>query len=348
MRVILLGDLHLGARGGSDGFSDYFNLFFTDVLYPYMKKNKIDTIFQLGDLFDNRTALSMKAFHKCKPVWFEQLVKNNFTMYTLLGNHDIHFKNTLRVNSQELHLGEFNTHIHVIKKPTNLILQNTSMDIIPWVCAENTEEVDKFVKRQGRGSVLLGHLELAGFPMYRGNIALHGTDAKMFENYPAVFTGHYHTHSSNENITYTGIPYEITWSDYADPKGFYVFDTEYQTAEFVTNPSKMFYKFTYNDGCDADLTVLSDFPKYVKIIVQSKKDPIAFERFVDSVRLHHVADLNIVDTSTVVINTADEELEEKDTRDFIMTVVDELTTTVDKAELKSFMSMLYQEALFAE
>lgn len=348
-RVILLGDTHLGARGGSDGFSDYFNMFFTDVLYPYMKENKIDTIFQLGDLFDNRTALSMKAFHKCKPIWFEELVKNKFTMYTLIGNHDSHFKNTLRINSQELHLSEYANHIHPISKPTNIVMENTSFDIIPWICADNQEEIQNFITRRGRGSVLLGHLELAGFQMYKGSVALHGADAANFNEYPIVYTGHYHTNSTQGNVVYTGTPYEITWSDYADPKGFYVFDTNTQEAEFVVNPHRMFHKFIYADGCDTPLDVLQEFPRYVKIVVHSKSDPIVFERFVDSVRVYDNADMTILDTTSVIKQpTSDVDLNDKDTLSFIHDVVENITTTVDKAELKNYMTMLYQEAMFEE
>ena len=74
-KVVLLGDLHLGARGGSNHFSDYFNSFFTDTLYPYCQVNDIKNIIQLGDLFDSRTSLSYKAFHRCKNVWFDSLRK---------------------------------------------------------------------------------------------------------------------------------------------------------------------------------------------------------------------------------------------------------------------------------
>ena len=72
-KVCVIGDLHLGARNGSNHFSDHFNKFFQEVFFPYMKKNKIKHVIQLGDAFDNRTSLSYKAFHRCRDVWFGNL-----------------------------------------------------------------------------------------------------------------------------------------------------------------------------------------------------------------------------------------------------------------------------------
>ena len=130
--MILLGDLHLGARNGSSHFSTYFNKFFTDVLFPYMKKNKITHIIQLGDLFDNRTNLSYKAFHACKDIWFKQMGEHGFTMEVLIGNHDTTYRHTLEINSPELLLGEYK-HIDVITSATQKNYDGMNIDIIhPW------------------------------------------------------------------------------------------------------------------------------------------------------------------------------------------------------------------------
>lgn len=157
-KVILLGDCHLGARNGSSRFSTHFNKFFTDVLYPYAKKHKIKDIYQLGDMFDNRTNLSYKAFHACKDIWFSPLAELGITMHVLLGNHDIYHKNTLRINSPELLLGEYNN-IKVYKEPT----QVDCFDIIPWICEENQQAVHDFMNRKGAAPYCLGHFEIAGF-----------------------------------------------------------------------------------------------------------------------------------------------------------------------------------------
>jgi len=246
--IAILGDTHLGARNGSNHFSDYFNRFFKDVLYQYCKKNKIKHILQLGDCFDNRTNLSYKAFHRCKDTWFGSLAKHGIHMTVLLGNHDITYRHTLEINSPELLLGEYAKNITVINKPTKVEIAGASFDMIPWICDENEDQVKAFMMRADRAPIALGHFEIAGFPMSRGQPAHGGSPDKIFDGYSTVFSGHFHTRSEKGNIIYTGIPYEITWSDYADPKGFYVYDTEKNSYEFVRNELTMFEKIVYNSG----------------------------------------------------------------------------------------------------
>ena len=62
-----------------------------------------------------------------------------------------------------------------------------------------------------------------------------------------VCTGHYHHKSTEKNINYLGSPYEMTWMDYEDPKGFHIIDTETRELTRVVNQIRMFYKLWYND-----------------------------------------------------------------------------------------------------
>lgn len=343
MKIIILGDLHLGARNGSNHFSDYFNRFFSDVLYPYMKKNDIKKILQLGDLFDNRTNLSYKAFHRCKNVWFKQMGEYGFSMDVLIGNHDITYKHTLEINSPELLLGEY-PHINAITNPTVLEYDGVNIDVIPWICDENKDECFEFMKRKSRSEFCVGHFEISGFQMQKGIDSHGGISSSVFDGYSQVLSGHYHTRSTKGNIIYTGIPYEITWSDHADPKGFYVLDTKTKKLSFIRNPLTMFEKVIYKNGSSVNLQSLAG--KIVKVIVQEKKDSIAFEKFMDSLKLVSTYDFNVIDGGeSAAGGTLDEELNVEDTPGIIKNYIQGLDTTVDKDNLNSYMMSLYNEAL---
>lgn len=187
-------------------------------------------------------------------------------------------------------------------------------------------------------------LELAGFPMQKGDQLQHGKTTSMFDGYGMVFSGHYHTRSEKGNIAYTGIPYEITWADYADPKGFTVYDTNTAKYEFVRNELTIFEKLYYNKTSTADLTKLTG--KIVKIIVIDKGDPITYERWLDSVRLVNPYELKIIENEILNFDgELDDTLEISDTPSLIKTYIDQIETSIDKTELNSYMQNLYKEAL---
>lgn len=247
-KIVILGDLHLGARNASTHFSDYFNSFFTDTLFPFCQVHGVKNIIQLGDLFDSRTSISLKAFHRSKDVWFGSLAKHGIHMHTLLGNHDIHYKESLVINSPELFLGEFSDSVTIVNKPSQINLDGYDIDLVPWICSENLEEVSAFIERPERPDIVCGHFEFSGFKMQANSPLTSELDsaAKLFSSrYKKVLSGHFHTRSEVGNILYTGIPYEITWADYADPKGFHVLDTDTGELTFVRNNDTMFRTVTF-------------------------------------------------------------------------------------------------------
>lgn len=339
-KVILLGDTHLGARNASTRFSSMFNKFFTDLLYPYMIENNIKEIYQLGDLFDQRTHVSLKALHNCKHEWFDPLRENGFKMHVLLGNHDIYHKNTLNINSPNLLLGEYSDCIKIYDEPTTV----GSFDIIPWICSDNEQQVIKFVNRKNVSKYCLGHFEIAGFAMYRGAESHDGLSPYFFDDYEMVFSGHYHHRSSKGNITYTGTPYELTWSDFADPKGFHVLDTKKGTVNFIENPFTIFRRVQYNNGWAGDIDDLKD--NIIKVIVQEKKDPYLFDKFIDSIKLIGVHELLIIENLEEFSDgDVEESIDLEDSAAIIANYIDGITTNLDKIKIKSYMRSLYNEAL---
>ena len=92
------GDIHSDIKLSEIGGK---NLFCKEI-EENLIENNIDTVFQLGDLFDRRKYINFNSLYLCRKYFFDKLRDNNIKMYTLLGNHDISYKNTLKVNSSEL------------------------------------------------------------------------------------------------------------------------------------------------------------------------------------------------------------------------------------------------------
>ena len=118
---------------------------------------------------------------------------------------------------------------------------------MPWINPQN-EVYALGMMGETRADTLLGHLEIDGFQMYAGHESQGGLSKVEFQRFDTVMSGHFHHKSDDGQIFYLGCPYEITWSDYNDPKGFHVFDTETRELHRILNPYKMFSKIYYDDS----------------------------------------------------------------------------------------------------
>lgn len=355
MKFVVLGDTHFGMRSESQIFHDLYKRFYHETLFKYMEDNGINVIVQLGDLFDRRKYINFQTLALAKEYFFDELVKRGITLYTLIGNHDSYYKNTLSVNSIELLLGGY-SNIHIHSKPSKIELDGLSFDMIPWICDENLEPCIDFIKASN-SEFCFGHFELAGFEMDRGTFCHEGLDANNLSKYELVMTGHFHHRSTRGNILYVGSPGEMTWADYDDPRGFHVFDTETREVEFIQNPFTIFHKHTYDDEDfyydDLKIFDFTQFEnKYVKVIVANKNNPYVFESFIERLLKANPADVSIVEN--FVEQSAEEEKEEEkknevDQADDTMTILDRFIDGIDielnKAKLKGIIRSVYNDAL---
>lgn len=350
MKIAILGDTHFGVRGDSLKFHDYYKKFYDNVFFPYLKENNITNVFQLGDLFDRRKFINFNTLALSKQYFFDQIAALELKFYTLLGNHDIFWKESLEVNSTGLVLGEYSQYINLIDKPTPIAFEDgTTIDMIPWICKENQKEVFDFID-ESKSDLCFGHFEIAGFPMYKGMVGHHGLSHEMFAKYERVLSGHYHTRSKQENIEYIGTPYEMTWQDYNDPRGFCVFDTETRELEFIRNPYTIHEKITYDDkNQDPDASIVDIKDKYVKIAVVNKSDLYKFDQFINELYTKDAHEIKIIeDFSEFNDGEISTEINIEDTMSILSNYVDSVETDENKEELKSVLKELYLEAINLE
>ena len=216
MKLILITDQHFGARNDSTTFHDYFENFYLNFFFPYIDENNITTIIDLGDTFDRRKYINFYSLERCKKYWFDQILKRNMTLHCIVGNHCTYFKNTNDINSPDLLLNAYKN-IIVYSKPSVESFDGLKIVMMPWICQDNYTECYDLMQSTD-SEILFGHLELKGFEMYKGSVIDHGHEQTAFERFDVVCSGHYHHKSTKGNIHYLGAPYEMTWSDFDDPK----------------------------------------------------------------------------------------------------------------------------------
>lgn len=313
MKIALLGDTHWGARNDSEHFLEHFQRFYDGVFFPYMKENGIQHVIQTGDFMDVRKNVNYKTLNSVTRRFMSALKDMGATFHVIPGNHDIYYRHTNEINSIT-ELFSWMDHVTVYNHPTTVDFDKYKIDFIPWINRYNHKDTLDFMSKSSSLGCI-GHFEINGFDMYAGIPGHGGLEANVFDSYDIVFSGHYHTRSCKGNILYVGTPYEITWSDFNDPRGFHVFDTETGEIEFIENPFKMFNKVFYNSEIDFKEFDFSELTgQFVKVIVQDRKKFEHYESFIKKVENAAPYDMSIVDSDVIVAHgVTEEQLENIDT-----------------------------------
>ena len=349
MKVAIITDQHFGARNDSVAFLDFFQKFYDNTFFPTIDAAGIDTVLVLGDTFDRSKYVNFYALDRAKKMFFDKLENRGITVYMLAGNHDTYYKNTNEVNSPDLLLTEYNN-IEVIAEPKTINVNGFEVCMLPWICPENYQQSIDEIKNT-TSTLCMGHLEIAGFAMYRGMESHEGFSAETFGKFDLVFSGHYHHRSDNGNIHYLGNPYELTWQDYNDPRGFHLFDFSTRQLDFIENPYRMFERLEYSDKEvePIDLDQLDLKEKYVKLIVLEKTDFYKFDKFIQKLYNKGCHEIKIVeDFSEFESGEINEEINLEDTVSVLSNYIDSIETDVDKEKVKSYMRGLYTEAINIE
>jgi DNA repair exonuclease SbcCD nuclease subunit len=354
MKIAVITDQHFGARNDSPHFLDYYEKFYKDTFFPTLDSNGIDTVLILGDTFDRRKYVNFYSLKRTKEMFFDELAKRNIQVHMLAGNHDTYFKNTNDVNSVRLLLAEYKN-IEVIDHPITIEVYGKDICMLPWICPENFDASMNIIEKTS-ADICMGHLEVAGFAMHRGMPSQEGLDRGLFKKFDTVFSGHYHHRSNQDNIRYLGNPYELTWQDYNDPRGFHLFDLSSLNLEFIENPNVMFHRITYDDKETTISDMLAkDLEKYtgtyVKVVVVNKINPHLFDRFMDKLYKVNPVDITIAEDFADLTEGVDDDMinEAEDTITIINKFVDGIKEEhIDNDKLKTVLKELYIEALNQE
>jgi DNA repair exonuclease SbcCD nuclease subunit len=349
LKVAIITDQHFGARNDSIAFLDFFEKFYDNTFFPALDANNIDTVLVLGDTFDRRKYVNFYALDRAKKMFFDKLEERGIRVHMLAGNHDTYYKNTNEVNSPDLLLVEYGN-IDVISKPETIVIDGTPICMMPWICPENYQESLDHITNT-KAEICMGHFEIAGFAMHRGMESHDGLAKETFQKFDLVFSGHYHHRSSDKHIHYLGNPYELTWQDYNDPRGFHLFDLSTRELEFICNPYRMFERIEYNDKDQEpiDLDVIELEQKYVKLVVVNKTDFYKFDKFIQKLYNKGCHEIKIIeDMSEFQDGEIGEEINLEDTLSVLSHYVDSIETDVDKEQIKTYMRTLYTEAVNIE
>lgn len=345
-KVAIIADTHLGVKNDSPQVLDHMVSFFRRTFFPEIRARGVTHVVHLGDLVDRRKYVRFSTAAVLRREVIDPLAE--FETRVIVGNHDVEHKNTNEVNAlRELVMGR-HERVRIYTNSAEIDLGGTSALLLPWICPENHQSSMEAIE-SSRAPWCMGHLELSGFKMYRDSPeSTHGMSASVLSKFTGVLSGHFHHKSVRGNVCYVGAPYEMTWADAGDQRGFHVLDTETLDMEYVRNPETLHAKLHYEDGTEpVDPSLVEG--KIVKVVVKSRTDGLAFDSFMKRIEGSSPADVQVVDDHLHLdlssIQDLAEETDVEDTPAILRRTIDSLDTPVDKSALAALMMDVYAEAV---
>lgn len=357
MKLALINDTHAGARGDNPHINEFFFKFWDNIFFPALTEHKVDRVVHLGDVVDRRKFINFAIWNTWKTRFFDRLNEEyGIPIDLLTGNHDCYYRNTNDVNALDELIGKF-PNVRIFREPQDMQYGSLLVALVPWINSGNFETSMQYLQTT-KAPVILGHLEITGFEMDRGNVCHTGLKKSVFDRFDMVLSGHFHHKSNDGIIYYLGNQYEMTWADYNDPRGFHILDTETRELTFVENPYRLFHRFVYDDSVqNFEFWKQHDFQRYqnayVKVVVVRKQNPYLFDRVMEFLYKSTPIDVTVVEDYTeesldASANTTVNQAE--DTITIMRKCVDsmKMPESVNPDKLKGLLQELYVEAVNTE
>lgn len=355
MKIALLSDIHLGARGDSELFFNATLKFFEEDFFPRLIQEGITQVFLLGDIWDKRKIINIFTLQRTLEEIFDRFESQGIQVTAILGNHDVYYKNTNDVNSIKSLLDRY-PNVRIIQKYEVMEIYGINFGFVSWLNPSDYDEKLRWIA-SCNAEILMGHFEIKNLQLPDGTEYSDGLEQNVFNRFEYVVSGHYHVRTFvGGKFYYLGSPVEHTWNDCGVKKGFTIFDCQTRTFEFVPNSRTMHEKIFYEDG----VTPLLTFPyheyagKIVAVYIPSflSVNVSQYNLFLDSLSAHcyslETREYDGTDSSSVA-SLQETSPEMGDTR----TLIDSYITTVfseleQQEELRSYVRSLQNAALSME
>lgn len=360
-KIVVLGDLHFGNKGHSIDTFERQMLFIENQVFPYILDNKIKYVYQLGDTFHDRNKVDWYILNELKKRFFNWFDQNGVELHTLLGNHDTYLKSSLEQNAMEETTKIFRN-VFVYSEPTRILHTPYTVGFNPWILDhKNPNLTDKV-------DILLGHFDVKGFPMMKNIYSKEGIDTKDFEKYQLVLSGHYHIRHIQDNFHMIGTPFQLTWNDWNQPRGFVVLDDQFNVEYMQNKINPQFVKLFYDNGeisvlgldyDDVPLKITKEYSleivknNYCRLFTKQIDDQMKLEAYHVSLLAHSCDNykIDIMNLNDVVENFDATEFDEKfedgeGTLELITTCIEGMTFDqgIDKDLLLELSRQSYKEA----
>lgn len=301
MRIIILGDTHIGANfglgkptksGGNSRVDDYERTLNNAV--DYAIDNKVDAFIQTGDAFDSRTPAPehMNVYNRA----VRRLSLANITSIIIMGNHDYRRVGDGFTSAISSLAAKDYPNVRIILKPELIKLHGrdkpgANLVLLPFrdrrmFSGKTTAEDSKLYEDEVRSIISLGDpknptiavghnfYHTGSYNDYGGTEVLAKVDT--FNQCDLIAMGHYHQfkiiRKKDPIAIYTGSMEKLNFGDEKVDKYFIDYETETKRVKVIKSPSRQLKDISL-DLSDSDHdTFMDDFKS--KIEGEDFKDKI--------------------------------------------------------------------------
>ena len=209
----------------------------------------------LGDFLNSRDKIDSLALNTAVDI-LDKFNEHGIKVYLLLGNHEKYNKSVdFRVNSIKV----FKKHAKVVDKFKVIEFDTYNFILVPYIDEKDIFEsiVNKVSAslNKDKKNILLLHQPIFGAIVNdASNTRDYGNCSPfLFSNFNYVFSGHYHTYQTFDNVTYVGSPVQLNHGEESGQKGVTIVDFDQNNSiEFVVNPKYQKYVTTSDTNCNVE------------------------------------------------------------------------------------------------
>ena len=276
-KVLIFTDQHLGLKGNSEQRLKIVIKVFKEVI-QYAKKNNIQHIISMGDLFHSRASLDVNVMN----IGYKLIsgLAKHCKVWLIVGNHDQYLKNTAEINS--INIFQDIPNVTLVSACKEIDINGKETLLVPWLGDVTAYDKESF-------DLLCGHFDISSkFIMQtfvESNKNVIGDEPQkevanivdIVKQNGSIFSGHIHTRKemtvSGRNLVFVGSPYQQTLADIGLKCGFYILD----------------------ENCNYKFHEIADVPKHIELKMSAiAKDVEAFDFSVvkDNI-VHKVYDVEV-------------------------------------------------------
>lgn len=352
MKIAFITDTHFGVHSNSTQFLDHQEVFFNEIFFPYLEKNNIKTVFSLGDEFENRKVVNFYSLSRAKAMFFDRFEERNIELKIIVGNHSMFLKDSVDINSPKLLFDKYKN-IEIIESPTKYEYDGIKFLSVPWITTDNKDLILKTIS-ETNAEYLLGHFEVTDIKLRKEWQFYKGLEHNILNKFVRVLSGHFHMRTHKSNFSYIGTPYQSSWEDLYEEKGFEVFDTQTKEFEFIKNPKRIYNSIEYDDDIDIDGYDFDQFKdQYIRLFLT--RVPNQYEKYdIFNKKLSQYSyNVSVIETYFDKTDVSDiDKMEENDdennreesTLDTIHKKCLSVSEVIDSDKLFNYLQIKYKEA----